>query len=575
MLCDHGPGARVSKKVLLFTNRDDPLAPGEDGRELVAQWREYRNVHGIDVVLLPLPRTTTTTTTTLREGGEGGGGGDDDDDDAGGGGRREFAEFDPSTFYRRLLTCAGDEPPPSAALSQPPSSTAATATATATATALTTTTTTRGHELVTCASDRMQSLAVSLAKKSRRRRKVRSATLRFGAGDGEGIAVALYAPAAEAKKPKAIQVHSRDLTELHAETVYLSVLHGDEVARAEASKKCVEYGDAAVALTPKDLSDAKRACGAEGIHLFGFRDRDVLERWMQLSRPARLMVPEEETTQAGATAAFTALVGAMAEKGKIALAAYARTDDRSAGVRCVALAPAHARGELVGLHVVSLPYLDDVRHPERAHATRGASGGGGGGDDDDDDAAEGAAGATRLQIAAAERAVEANMVLAYDPLDIPNPTLARHYRALELQALDKPWDAETEKGLDKTTPPDAAALLEIDGMADDMRAFKDAVYGPRHDEEVAALGGGPGGASGARRGGGAGGGTKRKAAAIGGGLLAAAAGLAATDVKGLAERGELETLTAALLKEYCAANGLPVGGVKAVLAARVREHALA
>ena len=39
-----------------------------------------------------------------------------------------------------------------------------------------------------------------------------------------------------------------------------------------------------------------------------FRDRDVLERWMQLSRPARLMVPEEETTQAGATAAFTALV---------------------------------------------------------------------------------------------------------------------------------------------------------------------------------------------------------------------------------------------------------------------------
>jgi hypothetical protein len=92
MLCDHGPGARVSKKVLLFTNRDDPLAPGEDGRELVAQWREYRNVHGIDVVLLPLPRTTTTTTTTVSEGGEGGGGGGDDDDDddveRGGRGRR-------------------------------------------------------------------------------------------------------------------------------------------------------------------------------------------------------------------------------------------------------------------------------------------------------------------------------------------------------------------------------------------------------------------------------------------------------------------------------------------------------
>ena len=39
MLNDHPPGARVAKRALLFTNRDDPRRPGEDGRELVHQPR--------------------------------------------------------------------------------------------------------------------------------------------------------------------------------------------------------------------------------------------------------------------------------------------------------------------------------------------------------------------------------------------------------------------------------------------------------------------------------------------------------------------------------------------------------
>ena len=58
MLNDHAPGAKVRKRVLLFTNRDDPLArrAGEDGRELVSAWREFRDVHRIDVTLYSLPR---------------------------------------------------------------------------------------------------------------------------------------------------------------------------------------------------------------------------------------------------------------------------------------------------------------------------------------------------------------------------------------------------------------------------------------------------------------------------------------------------------------------------------------
>ena len=56
MLDDHPPGARVAKRALLFTNRDDPRRPGEDGRE---PWRSGASFAAcaVDVRLFTLPRT--------------------------------------------------------------------------------------------------------------------------------------------------------------------------------------------------------------------------------------------------------------------------------------------------------------------------------------------------------------------------------------------------------------------------------------------------------------------------------------------------------------------------------------
>ena len=42
MLNDHPPGARVAKRALLFTNRDDPRRPGEDGDYSFAMARVSR-----------------------------------------------------------------------------------------------------------------------------------------------------------------------------------------------------------------------------------------------------------------------------------------------------------------------------------------------------------------------------------------------------------------------------------------------------------------------------------------------------------------------------------------------------
>ena len=59
----------------------------------------------------------------------------------------------------------------------------------------------------------------------------------------------------------------------------------------------------------------------------------------------------------------------------------------------------------------------------------------------------GSRGATAEQVRAAEEVIDALAVHAYDPADIANPALARHYRVLECQALDVPWtDADERDG---------------------------------------------------------------------------------------------------------------------------------
>ena len=529
MLNDHAPGAKVRKRLLLFTNRDAPLAggAGEDGRELISAWREFRDVHRIDVTLYSLPYTA---------GGDG------------------YRDFDPTVFYENLTARDDDDDEGQGVNADGNPAHAAAAPAGREPVPYA-----GGHELVACSADRIDGLSATFQKKSRKRRRVRTASLRFGSDENDVIAVALFAPAAEAKKPKAVNVHAKDLTELHAETRHIASADGAYVSRENLTRRFVDVGDSARAiLTPADVADARRACDREGIHLLGFRPRRAIGRWARTSKPARLMVPEEESRQAGSTAAFTALCEAMVAKDRVAIAAYARTDDRFAGVRCVALVPcveASAADDdvdddaddlkIIGLHVVELPYLDDLRHPELAHATGGV-----------------VAGADA--IAAAEAAIEANRVNEYSPLDVPNPSLSRHYRALEIQALDRAWTEsdELEAG-DVTKPPDAASLEKM-GIKEKMIAFKAAVYGANHDAE--ALEDAAAGPGAKRSGAGAGGAGK-----LGSGLGQT---LADIDFRELAAANDLERVTVAKLKEFCAANGLAVGGAKAALCERIKGHLL-
>ena len=108
MLNDHPPAQRVAKRCLLFTNRDAPLpvatsddasnaaSSNEDGRELVGQWREFADVHKIDVRLFALPRTTSENAFDAR------------DSETNAQRSLRIVPFDASKFYDHLLTCCGD-----------------------------------------------------------------------------------------------------------------------------------------------------------------------------------------------------------------------------------------------------------------------------------------------------------------------------------------------------------------------------------------------------------------------------------------------------------------------------------
>lgn len=607
MLNDHPPTQRVAKRCLLFTNRDAPLPDAssvddatarlrEDGRELIGQWREFANVHKIDVRLFALPRTIS----------------DDERDAESSDAPLRVAPFDASKFYDNLVTCCADEEEDEDARegerSGDASETKTGGRASERAEGVLTPT---GHELVAFHASGddgaihasnggfgLDSVTRAFRARTRRMRKVRSVALRFGRESGEKIAVSLYAPFAAAKRPKPVKVHCRDLSEVHCETVFVNTAVGAYVEREALTKKFIHVGDKKAVVTQDELADAKRAVAEEGIHLFGFREdsasfRETFLRWARTGRPARLARPEgaddadhkkgrherrdaermadavgssgggdtsrSETASKKNAACFFALVDAMRRRRRVGVGITARTGSRDAGARGCVLVPAEdADGELIGLRVIDAPFADDVRHPERVHdfkrmadATAAASEL----TSSAFDAVAGSRGATAAQVRSAEDVIDALAVHAYDPADIANPALARHYRVLECQALDAPWTDADERDVDGTKPPSSLELERV-GVRGPIEAFKVCTYGVNHDAESledASVKPPP----------------SKRPKALGGGLEDDP-----IDFVALAKSNDLERCTAAALKAYCKERGLKTTGVKSALAERVKEHAL-
>ncbi|KAI8463879.1 MAG: SPOC like C-terminal domain-containing protein [Monoraphidium minutum] len=372
-----------------------------------------------------------------------------------------------------------------------------------------------------------------------------------GGGPGLKVAVQVFALLRPAAKQNKIRVTREGYQEVATNTAFM---HSDGNILSDANKRAIHIktrgGAERIPRAIYDDSELQRvrAPCPPGLLILGFKPSSTLAPHHVLA-PPRFLYPDERRLR-GSTTAFIALWRALKDKGKVAIA---RMVMRAGTAPCmVALAPqveeTDGDGLQVtppGLHVLQLPWRDEIRFPERGGA-RGA-------------AAKGDDGAPRPPPLADAGAVAAAAALArdvslseefgYQLRELPNPSLARHYEVLERIALRLAPDEVGGDDVDDSTLPDDDALAAHRPAFD---AFADAVYGE----------GGPGAAGAPTAG------VKRKAE-----MEPLTRELyAERDWAGLANSDQLERLTNDQLKVYLRYHGLTLGGNKADLLARIRGH---
>ncbi|CAI5470105.1 unnamed protein product [Closterium sp. Yama58-4] len=294
--------------------------------------------------------------------------------------------------------------------------------------------------------------------------------------------------------------------------------------------------------------DQVKAVSPHDLLLLGFKPLHCLKDYHNL-QPPTFLFPDEETLS-GSTAAFIALHNAMLDANSFALACWAKI-----GLpRLVAILPQQeqvdeggTQVQPAGWHMIPLPFYDDIRPAEKyARWVPGQCAKEAGGDGEQADSQGEAVSAPRAdagQVATATALMRYMHLKEFSPLNILNPVIQTHYSMLEAIALDLP---EIQPVVDTTlpdysifqAPPEGSKKGKAARATAALRHFKDAVYGPGHDEEEAQKAAAAKAKADAAE-------KKRKAT-----FDAATAKAGVVDWRGLAEKGKLDTLTNEELKGY-------------------------
>jgi len=273
-----------------------------------------------------------------------------------------------------------------------------------------------------------------------------------------------------------------------------------------------------------------------GMTLLGTKPLSWLKPWHQL-RESTFAYPDESAAK-GSTRAFVALHSALLDMKAVAICMLVRSP--SAMPVMVASVPQEEildeTGVQVvppGMHLVYLPYSDDVRAPEQDVAFTGSE----------------HPHPTEDQIAAANRVLEAlHLEENFDPTSIPNPHLQRHFEVVEAVALARELPS---KEIEDDSMPDADAFEKAKNIIVDFKV----IVGLNEESK----------------------GVKRKAVAACQAIGDDPSKLAAhkQTVERLAAAGRLMRLTLGELRIYLKMHSLPVSGRKEVLAQRVQEYVVA
>ncbi|KAL5196767.1 hypothetical protein ABZP36_000279 [Zizania latifolia] len=458
----------VSKRILIFTNEDDPFG-GITGavktdmiRTTIQRARDAQDL-GLSIELLPLSRPDE--------------------------------KFNMSLFYADLIGLEGDEI----------------------------------AQYLPSSGEKLEDMTNQLKKRMMKKRKVK--TLAFAITNDVCIEVNSYALVRQTTPGAITWLDSISNLPLKAERSF--ICNDTGALLQDPQKRFQLYNDKIIKFSVRELSDVKRV-SSHHLRLLGFKPLDCLKDYHNL-RPSTFIYPSDEQI-VGSTRVFVALHSSMLRLGRFALAFYGNPT-RPQLVALVAQEEVTSSGgqiEPPGMHMIHLPYSDDVRYPEEVHMTSG-------------DALR----ATDEQIKKASNLLRRIDLKNFSVCQFANPALQRHYGILEALALgeDEMPDVNDE------TLPDAEGLSRP-GVVKAIDEFKASVYGENYDQDEAEAAAAKAGAS-----------KKRKASTD-----AAAQKSAAYDWAELADTGKLKDMTVVELKSYLTAHDLPVSGKKEALISRILTH---
>ncbi|XP_040930758.1 ATP-dependent DNA helicase 2 subunit KU70 isoform X2 [Gossypium hirsutum] len=386
----------ADKRILLFTNEDDPFGSLQDAakkdmtRTTLQRAKDAQDL-GISIELLPLSRPDS--------------------------------EFNVSTFYADLIGLDGED------LAQ----------------------------FMPSASQKLEDMKDQLRKRMFTKRVVRR--IEFHIANGLSIALNTYA-LIRPTVPGAITW--LDSVTNHPLKTERSLICEDTGALIQEPPKLFQpYRNENVKFLPEEIAEIKRISPGK-LRLLGFKPLSCLKDYYNL-RPSTFVYPSDQEV-VGSTCIFIALHRSMLKHKRFAVAYYGASSHPQL-VALVAqdeITSAGAQMEPPGMHMIYLPYSDDIRDDEEIFP----------------DTEEDAPRADEDQIQKAAALIKRIYVKDFSAFQFANPALQRHYAVLQALALAEDDIPET---IDETAPDEEG--LTRPAVVKAAEAFKLSVYGDSYDEE--------------------------------------------------------------------------------------------
>ncbi|KAH9613190.1 hypothetical protein KSS87_018940 [Heliosperma pusillum] len=460
-----GSAKTADKRILLFTNEDDPFGSMKgviklDMTRTTLQRAKDAQDLGISIELLPL-------STTDRE-------------------------FNVSIFYADMLGLEDD--------------------------ALV--------EFTSSAVERLEDLKDQLRKRMFKKRRYRTFTLSIA--NGVSIELSAYALLRPTIPGAITWLDSVTNLPLKAERSLICADTGALVQ--EAPKQFLSYRNQDIKLSVEEISQMKRITTVH-LRLLGFKPLTCLKDYHNL-KPSTFLFPTDEE-MIGSTKIFIALHRSMLRLDRFAVAFFGNSSHPQL-VALIAqdeITSASGQVEPPGVHMIYLPYCDDIRNPEELHIN----------------ATSKAPVASDEQIKTATALMRRVDLKDFSVCQFSNPALQKHYAILQALALE---EKEIPEIKDETLPDEEG--MARPGIVKVVDEFRVSVYGENYEETDNII-------SEASK--------KRKAIAD-----KAVHESANYNWEDLADNAKLKDLTVAELKYYLTAHKLPVAGKKEALISRILTH---